>query len=280
MSRTSWRAPLAIAGSAILLLAATSAVAAPSTVLTVDAPPTVLHACYHKNEGQLRLITSTKADWQSLCRPPELPIEWNQQGVKGDTGPQGPKGDTGAQGPQGEMGATGAAGPAGPAGPTGPAGPAGPTGASGLAGMTCPDGQFVTGFSLDDPVNLKCATPGGTPPPPPTCSPTTLTNSMDSSILNVFDQNWPGGTVTLGTSSCNVTLARPSGSILLIGSLGDSWRITGRVGFSTAVLTVNEPNCRSLAAIANVTANRPSCSSAANAFGSPVSTASVSIAAS
>ena len=95
-------------------------------------------------------------------------------------------------------------------------------------------------------------------------------------------QHWPGGTVLLGTPTCNVTLSRPAGSILLVGTLGNPWAITGRTGFATAVLTVNQPSCNSPLAIPNVTANRPSCSSAlvSPILGGSPSTASVSIAAS
>ena len=154
-------------------------------------------------------------------------------------------------------------------------GPPGAPGITGLAGLTCPAGQSVTGFTAAG--TLVCS---GTAPTP-TCSPTTLTNTITGIKDSDFAQHWPGGTVVLGTPTCNVTLARPSGSILLIGTLGDAWRITGRTGFGTAVLTVNQPSCNSPLAIPNVTANRPSCSSAyVGILGGSLSTASVSIAAS
>jgi hypothetical protein len=133
----------------------------------------------------------------------------------------------------------------------------------------------VTGFSLAG--TLVCSGPT----PPPTCSPTTLTNTITGVKDNDFDQHWPGATVVLGTATCNVTLQRPSGSILLIGTLGDAWAITAKTGFGAATLTVNQPSCNSPAAIPNVTANRPSCSSAyVGILGGSLSTASVSIAAS
>ena len=154
-------------------------------------------------------------------------------------------------------------------------GPQGEPGITGLAGLTCPAGQSITGFTLAG--TLICS--GATPPP--TCSSTTLTNTITGVKDNDFNQHWPGGTVTLGTATCNVTLARPSGSILLIGTLGDAWQITGKTGFGAATLTVNQPSCNSPAAIPNVTANRPSCSSAyVGILGGSLSTASVSIAAS
>jgi Collagen triple helix repeat (20 copies) len=84
----------------------------------------VIHACYKKEQGQLRVIDSAQSQ---TCKKSEGALTWNQtgppgpQGPKGDTGPQGPKGDTGPQGPKGD------AGPQGPQGNTGPQGPAGPS---------------------------------------------------------------------------------------------------------------------------------------------------------
>ena len=112
-----------------------------------------IYGCYQKNNGQLRIVKNA-----SECRPSEVFIQWNEEGLQG---PQGPKGDTGApgatgpagpQGPIGLTGLTGAPGTAGakgdtgvqgaqgPAGPAGPAGPKGDTGAQGLVGLTGPVG--------------------------------------------------------------------------------------------------------------------------------------------
>lgn len=255
-SRHTWRPVAAGAVALALILGATGAYA----VGAASAPP-VIHACYQKVQGQLRFIKSQATDWQKQCRPSELPLSWNQQGEPGPQGVPGPVGPQGAKGDTGEQG---------------PAGPAGADGVSGLAGQSCQAGAYVTGFAKDGTIVCSDLTP------PPTCAPTTLTHTMSATKVNDFDQDWRGGSVTLGTPACNVTLKRPSGSILLIGTLGDPWQITGRTGFGTAVLTVNTPDCKSPAAIANVTANRPSCSSAFTGFPffAPVSTASVSIAAS
>ncbi|WP_304650404.1 hypothetical protein [Nostocoides sp. HKS02] len=258
MSRPNWRVSLAVIGSAALLLTGMQAVAAKTPPAQHVPASGVINACYQKNQGMLRLLVGSKT-----CRPSEVPISWNMQGI---------------QGPAGPVGATGPAGPVGPMGATGPAGPAGPQGVpgiTGLAGLTCPTGQSVTGFTMAG--ALVCS---GTTPPP-TCSSTTLTNSITGVKDTDFAQHWPGGIVTLGTATCNVTLQRPSGSILLIGTLGDAWQITGKTGFGAATLTVNQPSCNSPAAIPNVTANRPSCSSAyVGILGGSLSTASVSIAAS
>jgi hypothetical protein len=81
--------------------------------------------------------------------------------------------------------------------------------------------------------------------------------------------------------TCNLTLERPSGSILLISTLGDAWQMTRKTGFGAAPLTAKQRSCNSPAAIPNVTANRPSCSSAyVCILGGSLSTASVSIGAS
>src|SRR5580765_5031657 len=91
----------------------------------------VIHGCYQKNVGNLRVIDPSAGD---SCRPSEIAISWSQtgpQGPTGATGPTGPKGDTGATGPQGPPGATGATGPAGPTGPPGP---------NNAAGTSCPTG--------------------------------------------------------------------------------------------------------------------------------------------
>src|SRR3954469_17587099 len=68
----------------------------------------VIHGCYQKNVGNLRVIDPSAGD---SCRPPEIAISWSQTGPPGATGPAGPTGPTG---PKGDTGATGATGPAGP----------------------------------------------------------------------------------------------------------------------------------------------------------------------
>src|SRR6266702_1308410 len=73
----------------------------------------VIHGCYQKINGSLRVIDSPT----SSCNSSETPLTWSQRG------PQGPIGLTGPQGPAGPQGPTGPTGPQGPTGPTGPAGP-------------------------------------------------------------------------------------------------------------------------------------------------------------
>ena len=77
----------------------------------------VIEGCYSNTNGNIRIV-----DQAAQCRSTETSIEWNKQGIQGDTGPQGPqglKGDTGATGetgPQGLKGDTGATGETGPKG--------------------------------------------------------------------------------------------------------------------------------------------------------------------
>jgi len=248
----------------------------------------VINGCYQKNVGNLRVIDPSAGD---SCRPPEIAIRWSQtgpQGPKGDTGPtgpqgpkgdtgatgatgatgpQGPKGDTGAtgatgsQGPKGDTGATGATGPQGPKGDTGPTGPQGPAGDPGLANQTCPPNTFVTGFDSNS--NIVCSNVT----PPPTCSPQTLTTTMTSSSTggSMFTaaELWPGGTVTVGTPTCNVTIGRPSGRIDETGLTGNGWSVVSRTGFGTAVLSPQMANCATPGAISEtITNNRPACTSA------------------
>ena len=46
-----------------------------------------IHACYQKNQGQLRVIDAEEGQ---TCRPAEKSLVWNQEGVQGETGPRGP----------------------------------------------------------------------------------------------------------------------------------------------------------------------------------------------
>lgn len=46
----------------------------------------VLHGCYQKSSGNLRIIDTSVAN----CRPSETAISWNATGPAGDVGPRGP----------------------------------------------------------------------------------------------------------------------------------------------------------------------------------------------
>jgi hypothetical protein len=90
----------------------------------------VVHACYTKSTGTIRVIDTSVTN----CKSGETSLTWSQ------TGPGGPKGDAGATGPPGPTGPAGPTGSAGPAGATGPAGPTGAKGDPGPAGATGPQG--------------------------------------------------------------------------------------------------------------------------------------------
>lgn len=63
-------------------------------------PDGTIHACYQKNNGQLRAVDS-----RGECRTSEAAIDWNKEGRAGPSGPPGPKGDPGPAGPAGPAGA-------------------------------------------------------------------------------------------------------------------------------------------------------------------------------
>ena len=110
---------------AIIALTAVVAVAGGMVVASIPAANGTITGCYHKNNGQLRVVESA-----SQCNPSELALTWQQQGPTGPQGPIGPQGPTGPQGATGPQGLTGLTGLTGPAGPTGPEGPEGPAGTS------------------------------------------------------------------------------------------------------------------------------------------------------
>ena len=74
----------------------------------------VIHGCYEKYTGHLRIVKNAGA-----CHRSEHSISWNT------SGPAGPKGPQGAVGPAGPQGLQGPQGPQGPIGPQGPQGPQG-----------------------------------------------------------------------------------------------------------------------------------------------------------
>jgi hypothetical protein len=76
---------------------------------TIPAADGVIHGCYQKEEGHLRVID----DASTTCRLSEVAISWSQTGPQGPQGPQGPAGPPGPQGPQGEKGDDGADGVSG-----------------------------------------------------------------------------------------------------------------------------------------------------------------------
>jgi len=100
-----------VSGRRLLLGAAVLAVAGTAVAVAYASIPDsggVIHGCYQKNNGQLRVIDT---DTGAACNPSEVALKWSETGPAGATGATGAAGATGASGPQGETGATGPRGP-------------------------------------------------------------------------------------------------------------------------------------------------------------------------
>jgi hypothetical protein len=132
--------------AASLAGAATMPVAAPAA--RAAAGGRVLHACYDRHTGALRVATN------GGCGAGQVSLRWSVQGAAGARGaagpagaegPKAPEGVTGASGPTGRAGAAGIAGAAGATGPTGAAGAAGAQGVTGATGPTGPSGAAGAG---------------------------------------------------------------------------------------------------------------------------------------
>lgn len=165
---TRTRAAVLAAGAAVALAVGVAQAAIPDS-------EGVIHACYSRNGGALRISDT------GSCKASEVALSWNHVGPAGLTwrgewapgasyaerdavlhqgssyiaifanvGSAPPSSNwmllaaEGEPGEKGEPGEQGATGPQGPAGPTGPTGPAGPTGPQGPAG---PAGPATTGYS-------------------------------------------------------------------------------------------------------------------------------------
>lgn len=90
----------------ILTGAAVAAVAAGVGYAAIPDGSGVIHGCYQREQGTLRVID----DATESCRSTETPISWSQAGPQGEVGPQGPAGPQGPQGEKGEKGDDGADG--------------------------------------------------------------------------------------------------------------------------------------------------------------------------
>ena len=101
-------AMVAIAAAALLVVAGVA-------YATIPDSGGVIHGCYARSGGSLRVIDASVTN----CSKSETALGWNVQGQPGPQGPQGQQGATGAQGPAGPQGAPGPQGPAGPQGPSG-----------------------------------------------------------------------------------------------------------------------------------------------------------------
>jgi hypothetical protein len=82
------RRNLAVAGAAALTVLCGAAVVAWAGIPDGEG---VIHACYDRSNGAVRIVDPSVAS----CRRGELPIEWAVQGPAGATGEQGPQGEPG-----------------------------------------------------------------------------------------------------------------------------------------------------------------------------------------
>ncbi|MGO9763653.1 MAG: hypothetical protein ACLP1Q_20565 [Solirubrobacteraceae bacterium] len=135
----------ALAAVTVALLAALGGVAWAS----IPGPEGIIHGCYGKHGGQLRVIDTTAG---GKCRHKEAALNWDE------TGPPGPRGGRGATGPRGAAGPLGAAGASGSAGAQGPSNAysASETAAFALAGgerdvlsLNLPAGRYVVSASVN-----------------------------------------------------------------------------------------------------------------------------------
>jgi hypothetical protein len=113
--RSKWQARV------IATLAVSAVVAGGIALATIPDGSGVVHACYLKSGGALRVIDNSVTS----CSQNETELTWNNVGPRGPQGLPGPQGPIGPAGPQGPQGATGSAGPQGPTGPQGQAGESG-----------------------------------------------------------------------------------------------------------------------------------------------------------
>lgn len=80
-------------------------------VTSIPGPGGVIHGCYQKRTGSLRIVPASKR-----CAGSEKAIRWNQKGAQGAPGTAGTPGTPGLQGQQGPKGDTGSPGADGAAG--------------------------------------------------------------------------------------------------------------------------------------------------------------------
>jgi hypothetical protein len=82
-----------------------------AAISSIPGPDGVIHACYQKTKGSLRVVPAG-----TRCLKSERALAFNQQGIPGPRGSQGLQGLQGSQGSQGSQGLQGSQGPQGIAG--------------------------------------------------------------------------------------------------------------------------------------------------------------------
>jgi len=199
----------------------------------------VIHGCYGKSGGDLRVIDNTVTN----CQKTETSLSWNIQGVQGPQGAQGLQGPVGPAGPQGAQGAIG------PQGPTGPQGPSGTSHAyfvaNGSANLgtsfkkiqelkNLPAGSYLVWASgdVEDIANDSFAT----------CS---LVNGGTVIVTNMFDQVFPGLSPRNGEGAFSitgaVTMSAP-GSVEVDCNSSDSSGFSQAVNVSMTAVSVDAVN--------------------------------------
>jgi hypothetical protein len=86
-----------------LVAVVVTAVSAGAAYATIPGGDGLIHGCYTKSGGTLRVIDASV----TKCKSTETSLDWSQRGLPG---PQGDPGEPGPPGPQGEQGEPGAPG--------------------------------------------------------------------------------------------------------------------------------------------------------------------------
>jgi hypothetical protein len=236
-------------GRLLLGLVVGGAVFGIATVVQADIPDAgVIHSCYQKNNGQLRVIDVSKGD---SCRSSERALSWNQSGPTGARGPTGSRGPTGARGPTGPKGSTGATGPTGPSNAWYAEGSGASNGETAVtvASLTLPDGNYAvdgngwaqgqgdTGLG-----NVRCSLRGFID----------FTEDGVASVGNV-NSGAPGGQESWVT---HITIALPSGGTVNLQCITDGTNI--EYGGRITAIRVGTLNGVAPAPVRGPTAKKPS----------------------
>jgi len=115
----------------------------------IPGPAGIIHGCYNKHSGQLRVINTAVG---ARCRRREGALNWSETGPPGPRGGGGPAGKTGKTGATGKTGLTGQTGAQGPsnaytASQTGVLALA--AGAKEVLSLSLPAGKYVVTASVD-----------------------------------------------------------------------------------------------------------------------------------
>ena len=211
----------------LLIGGATVALGAGLASAAIPGADGVINGCYGTNHGTLRVIDSESG---KQCLDSEVPISWNQKGLKGDPGAQGiqgpqgekgekgEKGDQGLQGVQGEKGDQGAQGEKGDQGLQGIQGEKGEKGDPGVQGLQGIQGEpGPRGFQGErGPQGL----PGETGPQGP-AGPSAQVEWIVSLPLVVAGTGGPKDTTTPTHQSGFVTC--PAGTVVTGGGVSAGW---------------------------------------------------------